>query len=123
MSFSGQELALELSPRAFTMVSILQSPLSMVVAAVAGTSAQPIITPHQLDVTQFMIRPYFPRISQVPEPSEPGPVQPDPSNPDNIEIILDQMWEEERKVENLPWWKQQGLPSDSPAHAANLGTP
>ncbi|KAL2519014.1 putative reverse transcriptase domain [Abeliophyllum distichum] len=93
-----------------------------------GTSAQPIIMPHQLDVTQYMIRPYFPRISQVPEPSEPGPVQPDPSNPDNIEIILDQMWEEERKVENLPWWKQQGLPSDSddsdsPAHAANLGTP
>ncbi|KAL2499511.1 RNA-directed DNA polymerase [Abeliophyllum distichum] len=89
----------------------------------ATTSQQVLtITPHQLEATQSMMNEY-PHISSVPNPNNF-----DPDDPDNLEKLEEQLWEDQHKLENMPWWKQQGLPSDSddsdsPALAANFGTP
>ncbi|KAL2491170.1 hypothetical protein Adt_26798 [Abeliophyllum distichum] len=102
--------------------NISSTPLTIPSQEQATTSQQaPIITTQQLETTQSMMRAY-PHISTIPNPHDFDAV-----NPYDLEKLEEQFWEEQLKIENIPWWKQ-GLPSDSddsdsPVLAANLGTP
>ncbi|KAL2532139.1 hypothetical protein Adt_05490 [Abeliophyllum distichum] len=66
--------------------------------------------------------------SQLQDSKDPCDYSFDLHNPKILKNWKQQLWENEHKLQNLPWWKQAEIPSDSDnsdilRRVANLGTP